>query len=128
MDYRETINQLWEAMPADEFVAMISRPNLLGNPLLKTQHLIGASRWEKVSDDEIVGYHQIRAAHQRYADETKKSVAAKGHAHSANTHWYRRVDGEWKFAGLSIRVLFTEHDFHALFQVGAKELADEAGA
>ena len=36
-------------MPADDFVKMVSNPAVLGNPLLKTQHLIGGTRWERVN-------------------------------------------------------------------------------
>jgi scytalone dehydratase len=74
-------------MPADEYVAMASDPKVLGNPLLMTQHFQGASKWEKVSDDEIIGYHQLRVPHQLYTDETRTTVKLKGHAHSSNTHW-----------------------------------------
>jgi hypothetical protein len=103
-------------MPAEEFVAMVSDRKVLGDPTLMTQHFQGASKWEKVSDDEIIGYHQLRVPHQRYTDETRSAVALKGHAHSSNTRkfssarpcrsrtinrllilsldWYKKVDGE----------------------------------
>lgn len=71
-------------MPADEFVAMVSDPKVLGDPRLMTQHFQGASKWEKVSDDEIIGYHQLRVPHQKYTDEARSAVALKGHAHSSN--------------------------------------------
>lgn len=77
-------------MPADEFVAMASDPKVLGDKTLMTQHFQGASKWEKVSDDEIIGYHQLRVPHQKYTDETRTAVAVKGHAHSSNTHWVRK--------------------------------------
>jgi scytalone dehydratase len=51
---------MWEAMPADEYITMASDPTVLGNPLLKTQHFVGLTKWEKTSDDEITGYHQLR--------------------------------------------------------------------
>jgi scytalone dehydratase len=88
IDYRSFLNKLWEAMPAEEFVAMVSDPKVLGDPTLMTQHFQGASKWEKVSDDEIIGYHQLRVPHQRYTDETRSAVALKGHAHSSNTRKY----------------------------------------
>ena len=84
IDYRSFLNKLWEAMPAEEFVAMVSDPKVLGDPRLMTQHFQGASKWEKVSDDEIIGYHQLRVPHQKYTDETRSAVALKGHAHSSN--------------------------------------------
>ncbi len=60
-------------MPKAEFITMMSSPTQLGNPLIATQHLIGGSKWRKlkadgdVSEEEIVGWHQLRAAHQLYA-------------------------------------------------------------
>lgn len=97
---------------------MASDPNVLGDPLLKTQHFIGGTKWEKVSDDEMIGYHQLRVPHQKYTDESQKHVAVKGHAHSYNKHWYRKVDGVWKFAGLSPDIRWFEYDFDKVFASG----------
>jgi len=124
IDYRSFLGKMWEAMPAADFVAMASDPAVLGNPLLMTQHFIGGSRWEKVSDTEVVGYHQLRVPHQRYTDETRSEVAIKGHAHSHNTHWYRKVDGVWKFAGLCPDIRWGEYDFERVFAEGREEFAE----
>jgi len=112
-------------MPADEFVAMASDPKVLGDPTLMTQHFCGASKFEKVSDDEIIGYHQLRVPHQKYTDKTRSKVAVKGHAHSSNTHWYRKVDGVWKFAGLNPDIRWFEYDFDKVFAAGREELGDK---
>ncbi len=125
IDYRSFLDKLWEAMPADEFIAMISDKAVLGNPLLRTQHFIGGTRWEKVSDDEVVGYHQLRVPHQVYTDATLSTVAVKGHAHSANQHWYRKVDGVWKFAGLCPIIRWCEYDFDKVFAGGRDAFGDE---
>ncbi|KAI6349463.1 succinate dehydrogenase flavoprotein subunit [Pyricularia grisea] len=118
IDYRSFLDKLWEAMPAEEFVAMISSKLVLGDPTLRTQHFIGGTRWEKVSDDEVIGYHQLRVPHQRYKDTTLKEVTMKGHAHSANLHWYKKVDGVWKFAGLKPDIRWGEFDFDRIFEHG----------
>lgn len=125
IDYRSFLNKLWEAMPADDFIAMISDPNVLGNPLLRTQHFFGASRWERISDTEVVGYHQLRVPHQVYTDATLSTVAVKGHAHSANTHWYRKVDGVWKFAGLDPHIRWFEYDFDKVFATGREQFGTD---
>jgi scytalone dehydratase len=125
IDYRSFLDKIWEAMPADEFVAMASDPAVLGNPLLKTQHFIGGTRWEKVSEDEIIGYHQLRVPHQRYTDETRTKVAVKGHAHSFNIHWYKKVEGEWKFAGLNPDIRWFEYDFDKVFAEGREAMGDK---
>jgi scytalone dehydratase len=105
-------------MPSEEYIGMASNPNVLGDPLLMTQHFIGASRWEKVSDDEAIGYHQLRVPHQRWTDATRTAVAIKGHAHSHNTHWYKKVNGVWKFAGLNPDIRWGEYDFDNVFASG----------
>ena len=44
IDYRSFLDKLWEAMPAEEYLQMVSDQSVLGNPLLRTQHLIGGTR------------------------------------------------------------------------------------
>lgn len=105
-------------MPAKDFLAMASDPHVLGDKTLKTQHFCGASKWEKVSDDEIIGWHQLRVPHQRYTDETMTTVLMKGHAHSTNQHWYKKIDGVWKFAGLNPDIRWGEYDFDKIFEAG----------
>lgn len=112
-------------MPADEYVGMASDPHVLGNPLLKTQHFIGVSKWEKVSDTEVIGWHQLRVPHQRFTDETRKEVAVKGHAHGSNQHWYRKVDNVWKFAGLAVEIRWGEFEFDKVFASGEEKYSDE---
>ena len=124
---------MWEAMPAEEFVQMASDPHVLGDPSLKTQHFIGGTRWEKVSYTDAIGYHQLRVPHQKYTDASCKEVAVKGHAHSFNKHWYKKIDGVWKFAGLAPEIRWFEYDFDKVFQsgrdnFGEKEQLDEVKA
>jgi len=104
---------------------MASDPKVLGNPLLKTQHFIGGTKWEKVSEDEIIGWHQLRVPHQKYTDATMSEVAVKGHAHSTNQHWYKKIDGEWKFAGLNPEIRWSEFDFDKVFEEGREELGEK---
>lgn len=124
---------MWEAMPAEEFVRMASDPHVLGDPTLKTQHFIGGTRWEKVSYTDAIGYHQLRVPHQKYTDASCKEVVVKGHAHSFNKHWYKKIDGVWKFAGLAPEIRWFEYDFDKVFQsgrdnFGEKEQLDEVKA
>lgn len=105
-------------MPADEFVAMASSKAVLGDPCLKTQHFIGGTRWERESEDTIIGWHQLRVPHQKYKDETLTEIVVKGHAHSTNKHWYKKIDGVWKFAGLSPNIRWFEYDFDKVFEEG----------
>jgi scytalone dehydratase len=96
---------------------MISNPLFLGDPLVDSQHFIGAaSKWVKVSDTEITGCHQSRAAHIRWTDETKSGVAAKGHGHGNIRIEYQKVDGVWKWAGIKTHVRWNEHDWSKIFK------------
>lgn len=113
-------------MSAKDFVAMASDAKVLGDKTLRTQHFCGASKFEKVSDDEIVAWHQLRVPHQRYTDETCTTVKMKGHAHSTNQHWYKKIDGEWKFAGLCPNIRWFEYDFDQIFAEGREEMGDKA--
>ncbi len=112
---------------------MASDPHVLGDPSLKTQHFIGGTRWEKVSYTDAIGYHQLRVPHQKYTDASCKEVVVKGHAHSFNKHWYKKIDGVWKFAGLAPEIRWFEYDFDKVFQsgrdnFGEKEQLDEVKA
>ena len=125
IDYRSFLDKIWEAMPASEYVAMASDPHVLGNPLLKTQHFIGSSKWEYVSETEAIGWHQLRVPHQRYTDESRKEVAIKGHAHGSNQHWYKKIDGVWKFAGLAPIIRWGEFDFEGVFASGRETFGEQ---
>ncbi|KAK4248224.1 Scytalone dehydratase [Corynascus novoguineensis] len=116
IDYRDVMGMLWEAMPAEEFIGMASNIRFLGNARIKTQHFIGAGKWVLSSDGEITGFHQMRVAHQKYKDAELTEVLHKGHAHGKATVRYRRVDGVWKFAGLTPDIRWAEHEYDKIFQ------------
>lgn len=103
-------------MPAEQFVALASGENFLGNRRISTQHFIGVGIFVQTDDDEITGYHQMRVAHQKYGDDELSEVLYKGHAHGKATVRYRRVHGVWKFAGLEPDIRWTEHDYDKIFQ------------
>ncbi|KAL2871743.1 scytalone dehydratase arp1 [Aspergillus lucknowensis] len=115
IDYRTVMGQEWESMPAADFVALASSPKFLGNARIKTQHLIGASKWVQTGEDTITGYHQMRVAHQKYSDDALTEVLHKGHAHGNATTKFRKVEGEWKFAGLEPGIRWHEHDLDKIF-------------
>ncbi|RYP41570.1 hypothetical protein DL767_000912 [Monosporascus sp. MG133] len=125
IDYRAFLNKLWENMPADAFLGMASDPKVLGNPRLKTQHLVGgASKWDKTSETEITGYHQMRVAHQKYKDSQLTEVDVKGHAHGMATIWYRKEDGVWKFAGIEPGIRWSEYDHDKIFADGEEKFGE----
>ena len=59
VDYTGIGMQKWAAMPADEYMAMVQNPNFLGDPCTMTQHLVGATYYERISDTEMIGRHAV---------------------------------------------------------------------
>lgn len=114
-------------LPADDFVAMMKDPLFLGDPNIDSQHMLGLSKWEKVSDTEIISYHQSRAAHIRWNDG-RKSVAAKGHGHGLVKTTYKKIGDEWKWAGIETTVRWNEHEFDQVFRGAAGKFSEEATA
>ncbi|TQB71011.1 hypothetical protein MPDQ_007932 [Monascus purpureus] len=96
VDYSIVGYTLFENMPAEEFIGMVSSLEFLGDPLVRTQHLMGAAKYERISDTEI-------------------TVENRGHGHSFIKHWYKKVDGSWKLAGLCPKVYWNEHRFDKIF-------------
>ena len=60
VDYTDVNGHKWDEMPATDFVGIMSHIGFVGDPLVHTQHHIGASKWQKISDEEVVGFHQLR--------------------------------------------------------------------
>ncbi|OJJ07884.1 hypothetical protein ASPVEDRAFT_47077 [Aspergillus versicolor CBS 583.65] len=102
-------------MESDAFIAWMSSPDFVGDPLVRTQHLLGAVSYEYVSEDEITAIHQIRAAHQRYSDDTLATVAYHAHGYGNIQHWYKRVEGAWKLSGLRPEMYWSENDLSKIF-------------
>ena len=124
VDYTDIGKKCWPAMPATEFISMVTNDDFLGDPCIKTQHLLGAHYWERISDTYVIGHHQIRAAHQVYTEPDLKEVKLKGHSHATNIHYYTKVDGVWKLAGLKPTVRWNEHKFEEVFK-GSYAQTDE---
>lgn len=116
IDYRDINGNLWPAMPSDEFVHIMSHVGFVCDPLVRTQHHIGASRWQKIREDYVVGHHQLRAAHQRYSATDRKKVESRGHSHALMKHLYKKIGGEWKLAGLKPTVSWNDISFSRAFR------------
>ena len=93
-------------------MAILSDTKLLGDKRLKTQHFLGGSKWERISDDTVQVSHQVRAAHQRYTDEDLSVVANKGHGHGVATHRYVKIEGAWKLSGVASFLEWSEYDLY----------------
>jgi scytalone dehydratase len=109
------MDKYWEAIPAEEFIAMVNAPGFLGNPRIKSSHFVGASKYVYEREDYIIGTHQMRVAHQRYVDDALTEVQRRGHASGNCQVHYRKVDGVWKWAGLLPGIRFKEHEFDKIF-------------
>lgn len=104
------LGKAWEKMSRDDYVGMISSPSLLGNPLVSTQHLLGGAKFQRISESEIRGWFQLRAAHQRHGGEDKQVAEAQGHGHGITQLTFKRHGQDWQLAGLNPRTDWFEHD------------------
>ncbi|KAF2479588.1 Scytalone dehydratase-domain-containing protein [Neohortaea acidophila] len=113
---------LKERLSPDEFIAIHASPKVIGDPRVKTQHLVGVSRWSGVeADGSVRGSHQLRVAHQRYADEGLKEVVNKGHGYGVVHQSYAKVEGEWKITGNAPTVDWSEYDLFGTMNPDAKK-------
>ncbi|KAF2653723.1 Scytalone dehydratase [Lophiostoma macrostomum CBS 122681] len=110
LDFRSLRGELHDSLSPDEYVAILSSTKLLGDPRMKTQHFLGASKWESLCDGSVQVDHQIRVAHQRYKDEDLLEVVNKGHGHGVTRHVYRKVTGSWKIVGVAPSLNWFEYD------------------
>lgn len=126
---------LFADMPAADYIAMMSSPATLGNPLVATQHILGLASFERTSENEITGTLQVRAHHLRFASDgcgdmngyekgINRKVLASATGYARLQHFYRRdAEGTWKIAGLQPTVLFNEGDLKALFALKEDKVA-----
>lgn len=110
LDFRSLQGQLHDALSPDEYVSLLSDVKMIGDRRLKTQHLMGATKWSQPDNDTIEVVHQMRVAHQRYTDETLTTVANKGHAYGFVIHKYGRYDGLWEIKSVQPDLVWTEYD------------------
>ncbi|OJJ40776.1 hypothetical protein ASPWEDRAFT_98518, partial [Aspergillus wentii DTO 134E9] len=120
IDYTK-VNSINTTMPASSFRTMISGPDFLGDPLIRTQHFIGATKWEKISSTLLEGHHQLRTTHHRFAEPIRgnnsESVVApvqfKSHVYAKFR--YVNMDGGWKWGGLECRIRWNDGPINKLF-------------
>ena len=65
IDYTLVSGKCFPKIPAADFISMISSTGFLGDPLLKTQHLLGACEYERIDEKTIMARQQLRAGHLR---------------------------------------------------------------
>lgn len=107
-DYRGVGGPLHMNATPDEFADFVAV--VIGDKRLQTQHLIGASKWLRLEDGAVHAWHQVRAAHQRYDDESLSAVANKGHGHGVVQHMFRKIEGKWKLEGIIPTNKWSEYD------------------
>lgn len=108
MDYTLLGGELHESATPQQVAAQVS--NLIGDPCLQTQHLLGASRWVRLDNDTVEVEHQARVAHQRYAAASSAEVVNHGHGHGALKQTFQKVEGKWKMAGFLPTLSWAEFD------------------
>ena len=112
LDFRSLGAELSEDISPEQYADIIKN-QMIGDPKLKTQHLVGAIKWKALDDGTVQSQMQLRVAHQRYSDDECTQVVNKGHGIGATTHLYRKVDGAWKIALNAPRLDWSEYDLWA---------------
>lgn len=107
--------------PAEDYIAMISAPNRLGNPLVGTQHLLGASTWERTAERNITAAYQFRAQHVRFGDNgngsrTNEQLRAAVIYGTVEHYFHEEGDGKWKLSGLRPTTFFEDCNVTAIFE------------
>lgn len=102
-------------MTAEEFVGFVKSENMLGSDRIVSQHLLGGYKLTWISETVVEGAHQVRAAHQRYADSSRSKVETKGHGHALIYLKYKKIGGEWKLYGIKPTIYWGEHDLEKLW-------------
>ena len=118
VSYAKVTSVRYDDLPALELLSMASNTLFLGDPLVDSQHLIGAAaEWVKASDGVAIGFHQTRAAHTRWMREEKSGVAATGHGPGPGhiEVLYRKVHGAWKWSGITTHMRWNGHEWENVF-------------
>lgn len=77
LDFRNLQGDLHEKISPTDYANILI--GVIGDQRLKTQHLLSGSKWVRQPDGTIQVWHQMRVAHQRYADGSLSEVVNKGH-------------------------------------------------
>ncbi|KAF0318775.1 conidial pigment biosynthesis scytalone dehydratase arp1 [Colletotrichum asianum] len=100
VDYSSIGGPKHEEMAAEDFVAVISGPEMFGDASLGTQHLIGASKWERIDEDKVIGHHQMRSTSVRLTGANSGEEKVEADRRVVVMQSYVKADGKWKLAGL----------------------------
>lgn len=111
------VRKMLSAYPCCRFHSHDLEHRFSGDPLLKTQHLLGACEYECVGKKTIMARQQLRAGHLRYVvliarcvfergghcawlaadvscrfeDESHKVETKRGHSHATNGFYFKKV-------------------------------------
>lgn len=77
---------------------------MFSNPLLRTQHLLGGSKWV-VDEANVIARHQVRSEWKTLSSEQSKEVVEESHRWVVVTATYAKIDGQWKLSGIAPKSL-----------------------
>ena len=101
-------------MSSDDYIAMASSSQGLGDPDIVSQHLLATSKVRKLSPTTATAWRQLRAAHIRITQNPRKEIA-KAHAHGVLQFFYEKIDDAWKISGMKGWGDFMEGDILSVF-------------
>ncbi|KAL3484163.1 NTF2-like protein [Aspergillus germanicus] len=98
----------------EAFASAWTAMEMLGNPVLATQHLLGQPYFTSVSEATITVQWQQLASHARWESDARGvggTVRESSNGRSFMEQEFRKVDGKWKIAAITPSVLYTTGDF-----------------
>ncbi|KAF2848067.1 NTF2-like protein [Plenodomus tracheiphilus IPT5] len=107
------------AQPAAEYIATVNAPDRLGNPLVATQHLLGASTWSRPASNSITATYQFRGQHLRFSGNVEGNRTnvplATAVMYGTVDHYFVKKYNVWKLSGLKPTTFFVEGNLTAIF-------------
>jgi scytalone dehydratase len=92
-----------------------NHPNRLGG-IVDCIHHIGGSKYDRTGPDTVTGYHQVRIEYKRWKTMEKKEVEVEGQGLTMMLHYYQKINGVWKLAGVKPTGRLSNFNFEKIFR------------
>ncbi|KAJ6021375.1 NTF2-like protein [Penicillium herquei] len=93
------------------FIESLAHPASLGKDAISTQHFVGATKWEEVSEKKWVVTYQIRVAHWH---SKQGADVRNANGYGLNTMEFELTEEGWKIVHLKVRPRMMEGDIAAV--------------
>ncbi|KAL2784223.1 NTF2-like protein [Aspergillus keveii] len=108
----------------EAFASAWTATELLGNPILATQHLLGQPYFTSVSEAVITVQWQQLASHARWEGDARGAGGKVGESSDGRSFMeqeFRKVDGKWKIAAITPSLLYYTGDFTRILRPAGED-------